>query len=71
MDIITETIRTRVFKGLQVQDDLWVRVPEEKGNTFVRARTDFVRVNDTTMVIHVEHEDQLRSFMLTLNEMED
>lgn len=74
MDRILNAVRARVLKGIQNQDDLWVEsenIPTRLAPSYRRVDTDFVVVNEETLVIHVEDGDELRSFKVTVKEMED
>ena len=69
-DGVLRAVRLR-FLSCTATDDMWVALMSDQ-HTFARRDTEFVRINDNTLVVHVETPTgDLRSFMVQLTELKD
>jgi len=70
IDNVWTAVKVRVIKGLQAQDDLWIR-SDESPSSYHRVDTTFKPMGDDKLLILVwEDEETLRSFLVTVTELD-
>lgn len=69
VDNVLIAIQTRVIRGIQNQDDLWVK-SEGQLMSYHRVDTSFKPLGDDKLIIHVWEDEELRSFLVTVTELE-
>lgn len=69
-DVVKRAVRLR-FLSCTTNDDMWVALISD-AHIFARRDTEFVRINEDTLVVHVETPaGGLRSFVIKVTELLD